>query len=335
MLDVFKTDAFSLVSLTAAVQQLPYKPGRLGEMGLFADKGIITVNAAVEQIDGVLTLIPEAARGTMPNVLQSRTREARIFRVPHFPLNTSVMADEVQGVREFGSEDATKSVTKTVNDKLETLRQSHEYTHEWMRVGAVKGVILDADGTTEIYDLFDEFGLTQSEINFDLADTDFDVKTHCTELKRTMEDALGAALFDHIHVFCGDTFWDNLVVHPDLETAFERYTNGAYYHEDKRAGLEFPRGVIWENYRGQVGSTKFFDDEEAYAVPIGVPDLFQHVMAPANFIETVNTIGQKIYSKQRVLDFDVGIELHTQSNALMMCNRPGALIKLTMDSESA
>ena len=42
-------------------------------------------------------------------------------------------------------------------------------TLEHLRIGAIKGQILDADGSAVIYDLFTEFGVTQhTEIDFDL-----------------------------------------------------------------------------------------------------------------------------------------------------------------------
>ena len=46
-------------------------------------------------------------------------------------------------------------------------------------------------------------------------------------------------------------------------------------------------------------------------------------------METVNTVGKAVYAKQRVMDFDVGVELHTQSNPFIICTRPATLIKLT------
>ena len=42
-------------------------------------------------------------------------------------------------------------------------------TLEHLRIGAIKGQILDADGSAVIYDLFTEFGVTaHAEIDFDL-----------------------------------------------------------------------------------------------------------------------------------------------------------------------
>ena len=50
----------------------------------------------------------------------------------------------------------------------------------------------------------------------------------------------------------------------------------------------------------------------------------------ADFNETVNTIGQTLYAKQEPRKFDRGTDLHTQSNPLPMCHRPGVLVKLTV-----
>jgi hypothetical protein len=46
-------------------------------------------------------------------------------------------------------------------------------------------------------------------------------------------------------------------------------------------------------------------------------------------VETVNTIGLPYYAKSKVLDFDKGFQLEAQSNALNICTRPRAIIKLT------
>ena len=44
--------------------------------------------------------------------------------------------------------------------------------------------------------------------------------------------------------------------------------------------------------------------------------------------ETVNTLGQPLYAKQEPREFGRGTDLHTQSNPLPMCHRPGLLVKL-------
>ncbi|WP_420795626.1 major capsid protein, partial [Endozoicomonas atrinae] len=52
-MDIFNDDAFSLTSLTATINEMEYKPGRLGELGLFRESGINTTTAVVESVNGV------------------------------------------------------------------------------------------------------------------------------------------------------------------------------------------------------------------------------------------------------------------------------------------
>ena len=63
LLDIFNDDAFSLTSLTATLNDLPYKPGRIGELGLFTESGINTTTAIVESRNGELKLLPTTERG--------------------------------------------------------------------------------------------------------------------------------------------------------------------------------------------------------------------------------------------------------------------------------
>ena len=89
-------------------------------------------------------------------------------------------------------------------------------------------------------------------------------------------------------------------------------------------------GVTWEEYRGSTGGTPFVPDAEAALFPEGSP-IFETYFAPADFNETVNTVGLPIYAKQAVdAEFQRWTKLHTQSNPLALCTRPRAVVKLTL-----
>lgn len=66
---------------------------------------------------------------------------------------------------------------------------------------------------------------------------------------------------------------------------------------DPRGGFLFG-GAFGEEYRGKVGSQAFIADDEAYLVPEGVADLFITRFAPADYMETANTLGLPKYAKQ-------------------------------------
>lgn len=333
MLDVFKTNAYSMVSLTTSINRAPYKPSKLGDLKLFRVIGVNTTSVAIEEKNGKLSLLLAKARGTMPIVQSAPKRNVRVFPCFHFPANDTVMADEVQGLRAFGSEDATEQVATVVNDKLEALRQNHELTHEWLRIGAITGNVLDGDASTVLYNLFTEFGLTQTNVNFQFSSGTFDVKTAATSVIRSVEDSLGMTPYDSIIAFCGNQFFDSLIAHASVKPLFTTWQTGVAKTpfgiasaNEQRDGFEFA-GITWVNYRGAIGGTSFIATDKCRFVPVGVPDLFQAYFAPAPFMETVNTIGKPIYAKQEPMRFDVGVELHTNSNPLFMCTRPQVLIQ--------
>ena len=94
-----------------------------------------------------------------------------------------------------------------------------------------------------------------------------------------------------------------------------------------RGSFEYA-GIVFEEYRGRVGSVDFTDSNKAHFFPVGVPGLFRQYNAPADFVETVNTIGLPRYAKQAPdTQFGRWVALHAQSNPLPICTRPRVLMK--------
>jgi hypothetical protein len=86
------------------------------------------------------------------------------------------------------------------------MRNKHSITLEHLRMGALKGVILDADGSV-IYDLYDEFGITPAVINFDLTNAT-NVKKKCADVLRHIEDNLKGEFMTGVHCLCSPEFFD-------------------------------------------------------------------------------------------------------------------------------
>lgn len=323
MLDVFKDDAFNVVSLTAAILKAPFKPGRIGSLGYFAEEGIPTTTVVVEWKDGQLSLIQTSPRGGPGSTLGATKRTAESFIVPHLERNATILADSIQNVRAFGSENAMEGLQQVVNSRLAELRAMHEVTLEHMRARAIQGIILDADGST-LFNLFTKFGVVQQTADIDIT---ADVRSQIVAAQRLSEADLGSAMVSGYRAFCGDTFFDALVDSDDVKESL-KYQESALLRGDLRSGFQFG-GVTWENYRGSTGGTPFFALDEAFLVPEGA-DIFKTYFAPADFIESVNTIGLPLYAKQ-VVDADLQrhVRIHTQSNPLAICLRPRSVVKLT------
>jgi hypothetical protein len=336
-LDVFKADAFNVLSLSTALNKMPYVPKRLGELGLFKKQGITTTTVMVEERRGKLMIVPNVARGSSPNPQGGRVRQARTFTICHLPLAANVMADDVQNIRSFGNESEIESVADIVNDKLSDMRQNFEATHEFHRAGAIQGLLKDADGTT-IYDWFAEFGITATPKDIawaagDLTAATSKVKLTCNAARRAIEDALGNDTYTGIRCIASRQYIDAITSSLECKEAYK--FQQSQFLRDSQVRSEFQyAGVTFEEYRGDVpvsgSSTPFIADNTAWYFPEGTQNIFVENYGPANFIETVNTKGLPTYAKQERMKFDMGIEIFGQSNPLIMCCRPAVLIQSTM-----
>lgn len=326
--DVFKADGFSLTSLTADINKMPYKPGRLGELAVFPESGISTLTAMVEEKQGVLSLIQTSPRGGPAAQLGAEKRTVRPFAAVHLEKESTISADEVQGVRAFGSESEAEAVQLKVAERQALLRQEHEVTLEFHRIKALQGIILDADGST-LLNLFTAFEVAQNTGAFDLGTSpDPGVREACVQTRRKIEAEMGAQPVGEIRVLCGADFFDALADAPGvLETV--KYQRSELLRGDLRAGFEYG-GLTFEEYRGSVSGQAFVAAAEAYAYPENA-GIGRTWFAPADFMETVNTIGLPIYSKI-VQDTELNrwAKVHTQSNPLVLCLRPRAVVKLTI-----
>lgn len=337
MLDIFREDAFGVVPLTDAINKVKFVPGLIGSMNIFQPSGITTTMAAIEEKDGILELIAPTPRGGPGKTLGETRRTLRAVVVPHFEINDAVMADAVQGVRAWGSETQLETVMGKVAERLGWHSQSLEATHEYSRIGAVKGLVTYADGST--LDLFNLFGVSQLDvIDFDLDNanpTAGILRESCADVIRLMGNELGGIPFTGINAVVGDAFWDDIIKHSEVRETYQGYVAA---QELRTASVEFNGlswgvfpfgGITWINYRGSVGGTTFVNTDEAHFFPTGVPNLFRTYYAPADYIETVNTTGQPRYTKQYEMPNGKGINLDSQMNSLDICTRPRVLIKGT------
>lgn len=331
MQDVFTPNAFKQHDLTMAINKLPYKPGRIGSLGLFSSDSVFTTHVDIEFKGGKLSLVQTQPRGSRTGVKITDTkRKLRTFKIPHLPQFATITPDDVPNIRPFGTNEGRMQWNSVIASRLNSMRYNLDVTVEYHMIGAIKGVILDADGST-IYDLYSEFGISEEEIPL-VMDGSETIRGQIPQLERYVQDRLGAATYTKLHAFCGDKFFDVLVELDELKAAYERPQEGAFLRNTyTRSAFEYG-GIIWENYRGQIGSVEFCAENEARIVPMGVPNLFIRRNGPADTVSAVGRPGQEYVVTREFLPHDSGVELKAQANPLIICTDPSVLVKLTMDS---
>lgn len=326
---------FSVQALTAAINKQPFIPGQLGATGIFVEDGVADTTIKIEENNGTLALIEPTPRGGPGQTIGDEDRRVIPFEIDHYEINDAVLADEVQGVRMFGSDDQLESVQNRVDSKLSTHARAHDATLEHQRVGAIKGVILSGKGKV-LHNLYDRFGLAVPApialgINAQVEGIATMIKG---DVVYSIEDELDAP-YDHIHAMCGRDFHDALWDQKEVRETFLA-DNMGYKLRDGAPDVFTVGKVTFERYRtgkkatAANGGAAFIAADEARAFPVGVADLFITRFAPADLEDTVNTIGLPRYARQYPMANGKGRHLDSQMNAISLCTRPGVLKKLTI-----
>lgn len=326
---IFEDDAFSVSSLTAAINEQEYLPGRISSLGLFREEGISTLTVQIEKDGDTLALVSSGERGTSGLVVGGTKRTLIPFNTVHLPERFTIKADEIQGIRAFGTRSELQAVQDVVNKRLAKARRQLDATHEFQRMGALNGQVLDADGKTVLLDIYKSFGVNRLKLQMGLNSPDTELRVKCGEALDMQEEALGSVTSSGSRAMCGKNFWNKLIVHKSVKETYLNTMQAASLRGDARESFEFG-GIVWERYRGKVAGVAFVHDDKALLIPEGVPDLYISSFAPADYMETVNTQGIPYYSKIEPLPFNKGVAGEAQSNPLHLCTRPRAQILLEM-----
>ena len=322
IMDIFNSDPWNRVDMVEAINVAPGVPTRIGQMGLFnGGRGTTTPDIGIQVNQKGHLLIQTAARGSDPEYNHSDPKELRLIRAPHLPQKDAVMADELIAAYNSGSMD------QTVNDKLEDMRVNHDLTHEWHMLNALRGKVLDADGTSTVYDWYDFFGLTRRSINLGAVGGVYQM---CEELKRQVTKSLGFQVFGGITVLVEETGFRNIIRDAQVLQDYNRLDMSAHARTNHAFNSVTLYGVTFEEYSGYFNdTTPFVEANRGYAFPTSSM-FYKRYNAPAPQTSSVGTRGVPFYMTKKLLDHEAGIEIKTNTNPLFVCERPESLVELVL-----
>lgn len=321
---------FGVVPMSEAINRLPANPTIIRSLGIFKPEFLTTTSVSVVSKSGVLTLVGSKPRGTPGEPVNSKPKGAQSFEMLHLPKNDVVRADDVQNVKSFGSGSKAETVAEKVNDKLADMKSDIEYTREHLMLGAIKGKILDADGSPLI-DIYDRFGLTRQKINWNLSSDAANVGKLIDDTITKLVKKRGGESVDGWYVLCSPEFMQAVIYHKTLVALYERYQDGALYR-DANTNVGFKhKNLDFIQYNHDFESGLKIEAGEAEIIPKGTRQTFREYFAPADMSATVNTKALAYYASREKLDHDKGWDLHAQSNPLPMLLRPelSATLKIT------
>ena len=354
MIDIFNQDAFSAASLTQGIYQVPNTYGRLNQLGLFRPEPVATRAGIVVIENGVLNLLPTRPVGG-PASLGTRGKQKPIpFYVLHIPHDDAVFASDVQNMLALGQINGgglvngvgLETVQGFLDRKLITMRNKHAITLENLRVGAIKGRILDSDGSV-LLDLFQTFGATEQVFDFKFGTTGVgavDVNGMCQSITGYMEDNLLGETMTGVQALCSPEFFRGLISSPNVKDAYKFYQAGLQpLRDDVRKGFRFG-GIEFEEYRGAASylqedgtrsaAQRFIPAGDARFFPIGTTDTFVNYWCPPDFWGAVNQApdaadAEVFVAPLEPMEFGKGMKIHTESNPLPFVKRPALLVRGT------
>ncbi len=333
-MDVFKSDAFSMMQLTQAIENIDYKPQFLGSLGLFDSEPSRTRVIAIESRDQGQNLIPISPVGGPIDQMGALKRKVRNFNTYRIAKGSTIFAEELQGIRGFGSETELEAVQAEVGMRMARLKNDVELTWEHMRLGAIQGKFIDADDST-VVDYFSEFGVSApGEIPFDfggLAEGEIRELIERNIVRPMVRAAKGAFVQgSRIIGLVGDLFWDELMKSPEVRNTYLNYAAASALRGATGVfGSTFPfAGVDWINYRGTDDqSTVAIPADKARFFPAAAPGVFKVAWGPGEFMDTVNQPGRDLIAM--TLPDPSGrnafATVEVYSYPLYICTKPGVL----------
>lgn len=347
MADVFAGNKFTAVSLTGQVNKVPYTPHLLGSIpGLFEADGIRTTDLDLTESNGQITIIGTTPRGAPAEQKGNPKRVARKVGTVRLARERHVSADEVQNVlasQTVPGMEQFQTAEALIAERFEGpegLRVEMELTHEFHRLGAVKGIVYDADGVTELYNWYSFFGisaLADFSVNFGSLSADgagFEmalagVKREC------LKELNGFATTNmKLMVLCGDNYFDKVYSNKEVKAARKNRDagrdNDSFVRNFAYDSIEYGN-FTFVNYRGNDSGSVGIHTDEGRLVPVGVPGLFPVRFAPPDVLGFSNTKGLPVYALMRPeKQTSSHATVEAQSNLVTICRAPRALRRFTI-----
>lgn len=331
--DISQDPRYAVRALSDAILKIPNEYSLLANLGLFPEKGIRTTYVEIESKNGTLNLIPTSQRGAPAPAKQRNRRSLRSLKTLFMQLNDTIRPSDLQNLPAFGTTDFFDSFDQLLNERFFEIQRYYRQTHEYMRWGALRGDVYDADGSTVLYNCYTEMGESQQSFDFKFGTTSSDGPMAATKaIRRFNEKNLLGESMTHTLVLCSATFFDNVTQHPSYKDfyAFQQA------HPNPRVddlGVDgfVHGGVLYIEHNGfatylQDDGTSvahdFIPDNEAIAVPLGTQQTFRSYFSPGEMLDVVNQEGQSMYVSMKMLDHKAGFELHTESAPLFLVQKP-------------
>ena len=333
-----QSTGYNFYDFSTLTELFPRIPKFLGELGLFGEADYIkSTIAQVERVSDGVDSIKAQSRGGDRNYAGGETAIQRNFNVPFFPLDSKKMgADDIQDMKDFAEDPNVPMTMKKRMDRAQLrIAKSHAVLAERARYAAIKGTSYAPDDAKCQYDYAAEFGVAakvHAGVPVDFTDAEVDPRSAAETARQHIAKYAGDQSDSYqVIVICGSTYFDSLKSHILVRDAYKSYSSDSEPLRNRLGGNLINRSWSTEGITyledtmgvqlGEIGTS------EAYAIPLGIEDMFQAVYAPADHPDYANKEAQDMY--MFVEETPRKSQVQTETSFLMVNTRPELVVKIT------
>lgn len=281
----------------------------------------------------LLESVNRGGRGTTWN--QDRVWDEFEIGLAYFKHSDRLTPEDIDSVRAYGLPDGAERFDAALVRKMENMRRAYEQSVEYMKWKMVTtGQCVTPSGQV-VVDMFQEFGITQTEVTWDLTDADFDLSAALRTLQHTTEDNLalgGEAMPFEVNLETSD--FDALIAHANVKTAYQYFSATVNPQRDDIVNGFRHAGVFIRPRYGAFnlpdGSTeKLLTKGTGYSIPQAA--IYRQYAGTPSKLSAVNQGGiADMYLNSYRDPKDEFIELELLAAPLFISERPAATIKINV-----
>ncbi|WP_420433045.1 major capsid protein [Hyphobacterium sp.] len=348
---------FTAREMTEEVRLHPKRYGLVSALGVFPLEAIPTTFVQITEDNGVINVLPAGERGGPGEQVERGRQNLKIFQIPHFPVEDVIRALDLQDRKVvMNGQEVAANLPDELSKVLVEFGRRFAISAEYLRMSALKGVIKDGAGNT-LTNLFTDFGVSQTEVDFVLGTSTTDVQAKDEELRGHIEDNLLGDTMDGVICLVSPEFFGKLIQHDKITDLF-KYTQDETRELRsllaKKTGGLIGRvfnpfgGVTYVEYRASApmkgGNERFIAANDGYAYPTGTQSTFATFGGPADTLEEVNDLpfvtemdlqdGTESFALPSFISAELkkhgkGVDLWGEMNILPLCKQPKVLVKAT------
>lgn len=322
---------FQILDYTGLVSTMPRIDTLLDNMNLFTENFGRTTIARIERLDDGAGHIAARKRGGERNHLVGDRKQIVNLNIPFFPLDRSIDRADIQNFREFGTENAPKSVQTEVARHMARIRRNHAILKNKAMYAAVKGKSWSPEDVDSEYDYYDVWGVTQqtADIDFTLLGTD-PTEVLEAEARAHIIDYAGDQGDNYeIVVLASRQWFSALIAHPQVVGAYSQYPSTQEMLRQRLGGnsnnriFEHKNILFIEDISGNV------EAGAAYIFPKGITRMFELYYAPSDTLRDANSVAQELYVFFKESSYLREAKIESETSFLTVNNRPELVVKST------